>query len=500
MICSIINSMTDKEKLNSILRLRLFYSTEKELSDLVGYNLKGNHFSRFKDFQCDAYFSKFAEECQEYTQGKVNLAWLLYQYEATSKFFKKYIEKTRHEANKRFIPYLLNYIYNSKTLDDGVQHSKDIILCERYDTYNTEGEMNVGILILMTYGLIPTFKNKTNQDISDIIGDFQKAYDILSEIAKANQTGASTIYKEMLCLKEMRKLIKEERAGDKFINRLLLIHITNDVVNRVFALKKPAKLRQYSKEIVPMDFELTRLWRCEDEPDNIVWEFVPLNIDAYYLYRNEIDYQAKKIKYTKYQLIFKNIGYKDFCYTVIMRPAFNWHNILKREQSDDSISFDYTDIEYEDDKRIVKKLTFTQESPLSEKPMDLKPVNKKDVLVYYTTHLDHEGVAHDFEDEDCQSQYEVRMDTMEVAVSDTAILFKGDDCIYKLNKFDEEGNETIEGISSLSHTDNFIYAELDDEGTEHQFLCLDSINQNIDIETLLNQPYFRKITNINDIF
>ena len=183
-----------------------------------------------------------------------------------------------------------------------------------------------------------------------------------------------------------------------------------------------------------------------------------------------------------------------------MRPAFNWHNILKREQSDDSISFDYTDIEYEDDKRIVKKLTFTQESPLSEKPMDLKPVNKKDVLGYYTTYLDHEGVAHDFEDEDCQSQYEVRMDTMEVAVSDTAILFKGDDCIYKLNKFDEEGNETIEGISSLSHTDNFIYAELDDEGTEHQFLCLDSINQNIDIETLLNQPYFRKITNINDIF
>ena len=53
--------MTDKEKLNSILRLRLFYSTEKELSDLVGYNLKGNHFSRFKDFQCDAYFSKFAK-------------------------------------------------------------------------------------------------------------------------------------------------------------------------------------------------------------------------------------------------------------------------------------------------------------------------------------------------------------------------------------------------------------------------------------------------------
>lgn len=492
--------MTDKERLNTILRLRLFYSTEKELGNKVGLSLKGNHFSRQKPFACEAFFSKFSEECKDYTQGEMNLAWLLCQYETTSKFFMKYIKNTEHETNKRFIPYLLNYLYKGETLNNGVQHLKNITLCERYDAYNKNDEMNVGIIILMTYGLIPTFKNKSSQDVTDIIGDFKKAYDILLEIAQSHQSSASIKYKEILCLKEMRKLIEEEQKGDNNLNRLLLIHITNDVLNRVFALETPAKLRQYSKEIVPMDFALPRLWQCEEEADNIVWEFAPLNVDAYYLYRNEIDYKAKKIRFTKYQLIFKDIGYKDFCYTVIMRPSFNWHNILKREQPEDSISFDYTDIEYENDRHTVKELTFTSESPVSEKPLVIKSVKKQDALNYYTMYLDHEGAASDFLDEDSQAQYTIAIDVMEVAVTNTAILFKGDNVIFKLDKYDEEGNETIPGISALTHNDNFIYAELDEDGKERQFLCLDSINQNLDVEELLKKPYFHELEQVSDIF
>lgn len=443
--------MTDKERLNTILRLRLFFSTEKELGNMVGLSLKGNHFSRQKPFVCEAFFSKFSEECKSYTQGEVNLSWLICQYETTSRFFKKYIENTTHEANKRFIRYLLDYIYMGVTPNDGAQHLKNIVLCERYDTYNKDDEMNIGILILMTYGLIPTFKNKSSQDVSNIIGDFQAAYAILLEIAQAHQSGASTKYKELLCLKEMRKLIEEEQQGDNYLNRLLLIHITNDVLNRVFALKKPAKLRQYNKEVVPMDFKLARLWRCEEEADNIVWEFVPLNVDAYYVYRNEIDYKRKKVRFKKYQLTFKDIGYKSFCYTIIMRPSFNWHNLLKRELPEGSISFDYTDIEYEDDKHTVKKLSFSQESPDREKSMTLKAIMDQDSLDYYIKYLDHEGVAWDYEDEDLESQYAIAIDTLEVAVTNTAIVIKSDTDFYKLDKFDEEGNETISGVSSLSN-------------------------------------------------
>ena len=492
--------MTDKERLNTILRLRLFYSTEKELGNKVGLSLKGNHFNKQKPFACEAFFSKFSKECNDYTQGKVNLAWLLCQYETTSKFFKKYIENTKHETNKRFIPYLLNYIYKGETPSDGA-HPKDIILCERYDAYNKDDEMNVGILILMTYGLVPTFKNKSSQDVTDIVDDFNKAYDVLLEIAQAHQNGASIKFKEMPCLKEMRKLIEKAQEGYKYLNRLLLIYITNDVLNRVFALETPAKIRQYSKETIPMNFELPRLWRCEEEADNIVWEFLKLdNIDDYYLKRIEIDYKEKKIRFTKYQLTFEDIGYKDFCLTFIARPSYNWHNMLKREQPEDSFSFDYTYIKYENDRHTVKELTFTSESPVSEKPLVIKAVKKQDALNYYTRYLDYKGAASDFEDEDCQSQYAIAIDVMEVAVSNTAILFKGDNAIFKLDKYDKDGNETIPGISALTHTDNFIYVELDEDGKERHFLCLDSINQNLDIEELFEKPYLHKLEQVSDIF
>lgn len=107
--------MTDKEKLNSILRLRLFFSTEKELSDFIGYNLKGNHFSRFKTFQCDAYFSKFSELYRTYTQKEENLECLLYQYEATSCFLRSILRRPVTRSTKNsfrscsiiFIPEIL---------------------------------------------------------------------------------------------------------------------------------------------------------------------------------------------------------------------------------------------------------------------------------------------------------------------------------------------------------------------------------------------------------
>lgn len=493
--------MTDKEKLNSILRLRLFFSTEKELSDFIGYNLKGNHFSRFKTFQCDAYFCKFSELYHSYTQSNESLEWLLYQYEATSNFFKKYIEKTSHEANKKFISLLLHYLYVGE-FGAPAPSRKVQQLCERYDACNREGEMNVGILLLITYGLLPTFKNKTAQDISDIADDFQEAYKILQKTAHQYRSGATTIYREMLCLREMRQMVEEERAGDKYLNRILLIFITNDVLNHIFALLNPVRVRQYSLAFVSMDMGLARFWRCEEDADNVVWEFCPLgNVDGYYLYRKEIDYQNRKIRYIRYQLLFKDLGYKDFCYTVIMHPAFNYHNMLKLEQPEHALTYDYTDLEYEDDRYSVRELAFSMMSPGGEKPMTLKPIRKDDVLRYYRNYIDHEGTAKDFVDIDCLPEYDIRVEEMEVAVTDQAILFKDGPGIYRLDKFDEDGEETIAGIRTLTHKDNFIYAELNDpSGEERHFLCLDSINQNLDLDELVDKPYFRKITSLDELF
>lgn len=147
----------------------------------------------------------------------------------------------------------------------------------------------------------------------------------------------------------------------------------------------------------------------------------------------------------------------------------------------------------------MKELTFTSESPVSEKPLVIKSVKKQDALNYYTMYLD-EGAASDFVDEDSQAQYTIAIDVMEVAVTNTAILFKGDNAIFKLDKYDEEGNETIPDISALTHNDNFIYAELDEDGKERQFLCLDSINQNLNVEELLKKTYFHELEQVSDIF
>lgn len=491
--------MTDKKRLNTILRLRLFFSTEKEYGEKVGLSLKKNHFNKLKPFPCEAFFSKFAEECKKYSQGKVDLAKLICQYEITSKYFQNYIKDTVHKTNKDFVQYLLNKIYLGETPDVNPHNTKVISLCERYDSYNAEDEMNMGILILLTYDLLPTFNNG-GTDITDIIADFQKAYNILFEIAQSQQSGASIQFKEITCLKEMRDLIEDEQAGDNYLNRLLLIYITNDVLDRIFALKNPAKLRELGNEFIRMSFNIPRLWRCDDDADNIVWEFVGTNVDSYYLYRKEIDYKNKRIHYTQYHLLFKDLGYKTLCYTRIIRPSYNWYNMLKRELPADSSSYDYTEIEYEMDKHTAKQLTFTQESPISEKPMTLKAIKKQEVLNYYIKYLDHEGVASDYEDLDDESQYAVAMYTFEVSVSNNAILFNDDNAVYKLDKFDEEGNETIPGICALNNTDNYVYAELVEDGIIRHFICLDSINQNLDLEELLDQPFFHKIESLDEIF
>ena len=56
---------------------------------------------------------------------------------------------------------------------------------------------------------------------------------------------------------------------------------------------------------------------------------------------------------------------------------------------------------------------------------------------------------------------------IEVAVSDKAIICKFDDEIYKLDKFDTHGNETISGIKDLNHNDNYVCAVLNDKGIDH---------------------------------
>ena len=112
------------------------FSTEREMSERIGYQLHGNHFNRMKPFQCEAYFCWFANFCSELTQGRLELNALLRQYEATSDFYKAHIEGTAHERNKAFLPYLLRHAYIGEQHAGGALDSKLLLLCEQYDQRN----------------------------------------------------------------------------------------------------------------------------------------------------------------------------------------------------------------------------------------------------------------------------------------------------------------------------------------------------------------------------
>ena len=528
--------MTDKEKLNSILRLRLFYATERELSALVGYNLRGNHFSRFKPFQCEAYFSRFAEECRLQTQGAIDLETMLHQYKATSHFFQTRIARTAYESDKSFVHPLLDHLFLGSEASKETVGAKVSDLCNQYDKANADGEMNIGILLLITYGLLPTFGNKSIQDVPHIIGDFERAYALLMDIAKSHKEQANAKFREMLCLKEMRQLIEEERGGDRFLNRLLLIHITNDALRRIFAFVNPTRLKELNERLEPMALDLHGVWRCDDDAENVFWEFYRVNDMAHILYRNEIDYEQATIRYTQYQLMFKDFGYKDFdnkdfdnkdcsnkdfdnkacgnknfgnktfCYTIIMQPVANYNNLLGRELPDDAMSSDFTQVEY-DRKRTVNRLTFTVHSPLGDRPLTLVPASHSKVTVthrsphFYDRFLAVDGKVEGFRLVNEQSEYAVDFIPIDdVAVTASALIFNIDGETYRLDKRDANGEETIPGISVLTHEDNFLLAHLTDRDTPRLFFCLDTINQNIDFTTLLAQPYFRPLTTITDLF
>ncbi len=81
-----------------------------------------------------------------------------------------------------------------------------------------------------------------------------------------------------------------------------------------------------------------------------------------------------------------------------------------------------------------------------------------------------------------------------------SIMFNFDDEIHKLDKYDERGNETIEGISALTHKENFLYIEVMDGDSAQNILTFDPISQYINLDELSQSPYFHKIDSAAEIF
>ena len=492
--------MTPKEKLNSLLRLRLIFSTEKELSAYIGYQLKGNHFNRFKEFQSDAYFSKFSEMCLNYSNSKVDLARLLEQYRTVSVFYKRWIDGTSRKASPEFIMPILLHIYKCEHLVDCFS-CKELMLYEKFkQTVQTHNDTTISasLLLLMAYGLIPTYNNKSSQDVADIIGDFQAAYDILRDIEEGLKPAAYTRFEELPCLKTMRRLIEEERAGDKFLCRLRLIIITQDALNRIFAMLNPARIHDYTDEILPMSFTMPRFMYDENEPENCFYEFERNSCMGYNVYHRSINREERTIHSSRYQVIFEDIDERDVCRCIIMRPNHLYYTVLQEELPTDCMAYEYTDFAYKKDTKEVAWLSFEQDSFVQNKPLKLKAVEREELLKHYQKYCDNADGDITFISN--HPQYDVKLEVMKVAITDDALLFLIDGKVYKLQKYDEEDIETVEGISAITNSDNFVFATLYNKGKEQHFICLDNINRSLELEELKEQPFFFRIDSVADMF
>ena len=484
--------MSYKEKLNAILRLRLMFSTEREMSERIGYQLHGNHFNRMKPFQCEAYFCWFANFCSELTQGRLELNALLRQYEATSDFYKAHIEGTAHERNKAFLPHLLRHAYMGAQHAEGAQDSKLLLLCEQYDQRNREGDLNPAILLLITHGIIPTFCHKKDQDITNLAADLRRVHDLLRDIAERIMDESFAKFSDHLCLRDIREMAKMAEEDKGTANRVSLIFATAEALSSIYANLDPNMMRLQAKRQAVLDITLPRLMRCDADADNVVWELTYMPHLAMYLaIRNEIDQRRKVIRYSRYQLAFYDFGDRDMCGTKIIRPHFAYYCTLGRDLPADCYSYDYTDIAYEADRKTVKTLTFNLDSPTGVKPFALKAVKRDDQLRYYDTYLNHKGVAKDYTDVEADPAHAVKMATLDVYSSEKCLIFDVDGSLWQVDKYDDQGNETVPGIGALTHEDNFLYIGLVEDGCERHFIRLDSINQSLDIDELVEKPWFR---------
>ena len=378
--------MTDKEKLNCILRLRLFYSTEEEYSELIGYKLEGNRFNKFKLFKCEAYYSKFAEMCGIYTSGKINLTELLLQYRATSKFFKNYIEKTKNEHNRNLIILILNYLYLDVTPDKNSYNKKEIELYNLYIKKDQEEKMNVCILILIINGLIPTFNKKNNQNITDILNDFKKLYSILLGLFDTYKENAIIAFDELPTLKLIYKCINGDLGNCKYLNRIRMIFFTDVVINEIFSLLIPTKFKDEIQQVKPTVLNFPSLWHFDDEPENIFWNLSSTNSNGYYtLTYYNIDYKSREIEVIPYNIFFTGTSVQNIYVATINTPAYIYNLLLKRQQPNDSVFVTPVEIINENRCNKIKEIIFINESPHKKGRSILKAINNDEEFAFYNS-------------------------------------------------------------------------------------------------------------------
>lgn len=488
--------MNDKQRLNALLRLRLFFSTEKEMEAFLNYKLSNNHFNKFKDVKSHAYFSMFAEMCREDTNGDIDLAKLFDEYEAASKFYMRKEEGgCKLLQDERALQLLLRGVYLGK---ERMTEEASPKLTELVENIVEEG-IDMGVFTLLSLRLLPKFGNKQAGDVADLPGDWVRAYEFLKSLCHAFDGTNFTNGLEVGVVREMRMHLDVYWKKEADLSRLLLIAYTRKALERIFMLHTPDKLLHNSRNLKPQDMELATWWQAsgKESRDDEAWRLEPtVNLPGTYrLFHYKFDHTSLTARFTHSQVFFEDIGATDVCFSLFLTPDYFWYFFQRRELPPESYALVSTDIITADGKT-VDELHFEQTTPISGPNLTLRRVKDKGKQERFSSFLDYETT-------DDSHFHEVAMAEVDVASTSECLVFHyenvdDEDVTFCIDKYCD-GRESIEGISKLTHNDNYVLALLTTEaGEEREYLILDYINAVLPFDELETQPYFHPICSHED--
>lgn len=377
--------MTDKQRLNALLRLRLFFSTEEEMERFVDFKLRNNRFNKFKEVQSRAYFCMFAEMCREDTQGDVELASLLDAYEAASVFYMREVagRNLLHQAGA--LQMLLCGVCLGVEQMPNEAAAKLRTLVEKI----REDGIDVGLFLLLALGVIPKFYNRQTGDIENLAGDWEKAYSFLLSLCHSLGGAAFTRRMEVGVVREMRMHLDYFYHKKVDLSRLLLIAYTQKAVEQIFSLRMPEELLHNVRKLNYMDFELSQWYQAsgKESGEEEAWMFEPLNYQGIFnLYHYVFNHTAHKAHFTRSQVTFQDVGEEDVCYSFFQSPSYFWHSCQQKEFPSDAYALVFTDV-VKGKGSVVDELHFEQPYPLSAQPLTLRRVKSEKKRDSFSSYL-----------------------------------------------------------------------------------------------------------------
>ncbi|MCS3048481.1 hypothetical protein NXV05_00430 [Parabacteroides johnsonii] len=490
--------LTYKDILNAIWRLRLLYNTEKELSDHVGHKLKGNGFKlkpKEKDedgnkFQYKAYFNQLSLETKV---NEVNLKTLLFDYRETDRFCQENniaIKKLRSDKENRwlFLDLILeNEISNNKTMPKRISN-----LYKKYKSNNKENQLGSAILLLLILGLIPTY-NRGNGEIENIIKDFQLLIDEVIDYFINHLTKYILILDTEDICERLTKMLLENYD---ITNRIELINVTHVFLNIFSLIKTPEGFREIRNILSATSATfIDGLWEVIKGNGKEFYELETNNNFSLLLkhYTFECNKKGTINKDREYIIsLIKNENNKYF-YTIshgsknLIFDTISFHETGSLPKG--YIDFGYLSID-KDKNNNELILMFNSETPLGEAGFTLKtsPVITKRYQPYLNEYNKRRENANNYF---CEPIYPY--------FSRDHIIFNlPDDNLYQLDKKNEDGTETVPGITTMNTDDTIIYKEYMIDGHKKKFITLSPLKP-LNLDDLLKEPYFKKIEDIKDL-